>query len=480
MFKISRYYLTFGIPWIIVSVIGVTWMYRLVAFDDLRKLTEKNTVMLSRTMANILWPQINGMVQATVHHPVADHDHQEHIQHSLLMIRTLLDEPIGDMVKGTNILKVKIFNTNGLTVYSTDQSQLGQQMSADYLGNVANEKNQIISHGSIKNHIKSWNGETLENRFVISSYLPLRYFNNYHVEGVFEIYNDATDIYNQINISQIKFATVLTVTLSLIYLILFVFVRRADRAIHNNFELAVARDSARQANHAKSEFLANMSHELRTPLNAVIGYSEMLEENARERNDEEAKADSVKIQNASRHLLHLINEILDISKIESGKTTVYLEEVDVAPLIQKITGLVDAAATKNNNTIVVEIDEAVRSIKTDVIKFKQIILNLLSNAVKFTNNGTIRLTLEKHDQWLTVTVADTGIGIDPQMVPNLFMPFTQADISTTKNFGGTGLGLAISKHFCEMLGGSISADGQPDKGARFVVTLPIDKPRTAP
>jgi signal transduction histidine kinase len=179
-------------------------------------------------------------------------------------------------------------------------------------------------------------------------------------------------------------------------------------------------------------------------------------------------------------LLHLINEILDISKIESGKTTVYLEEVDVAPLIQKITGLVDAAATKNNNTIVVEIDEAVRSIKTDVIKFKQIILNLLSNAVKFTNNGTIRLTLEKHDQWLTVTVADTGIGIDPQMVPNLFMPFTQADISTTKNFGGTGLGLAISKHFCEMLGGSISADGQPDKGARFVVTLPIDKPRTAP
>ena len=458
----------------IISVIGVTWMYRLVAFEDLKKLTEKNTVMLSRTMANILWPQINNMVGSTAEHSADDHDHEEHIRHSLLLIRALLDEPISDMVKGTSVLKVKIFNNSGLTVYSTDKFHIGQQMPPDYLGNIANEKNQIISQAGFKNVIKTWGGETLRDRYVVSSYLPLRYFNSFETEGVFEIYSDATEIYNQIGSSQIKFATVLSASLSVIYLLLFIFVRRADKAIHNNFGLAVARDSARQANHAKSLFLANMSHELRTPLNAIIGYSELLEENAKERSDQEALGDTSKIQSASRHLLHLISEILDISKIESGQTTLFVEQINMPALVESIATLVDSMLKKNNNHLSINVDPRLTIVRTDVTKCKQILVNLLSNAAKFTVNGEISLTIEKQNEWMHITVSDTGIGFSPASMPQLFMPFTQADSSTTKRYGGTGLGLAISKHYCEMLGGTISAYGQPNQGASFVVRLPIN------
>jgi len=449
-------------------------MYRLVAFQDLKKLTQENTITLTKTVANVIWPQIANIVAVTVNHPEEEHDHAAHTRYTLSMLSTMLDEPIVELIKGTGVLKIKIFNSNGLTVYSTDPSQIGKLMPPDYLGDIARQQNRIISEAEFRPQMLTWRGDTVLDRYVVSSYLPLRYFDDYEVEGVFEIYNDVTDIYNQINTSQRKFATALSVALATIYIFLFVFVRYADKAIKKNIELAIARDSERHANKTKSLFLANMSHELRTPLNAIIGYSELLEESARDKADAGCVEDSLKIQSAARHLLHLINEILDLSKIESGKFKVFLEQVQLDGFVKDVKNLVDPIIIKNNNFLCIVIEPGLESIVTDAIKLKQILFNLLSNAAKFTSNGTIELTLQTEGAWLVFSISDSGIGISQDQVGNLFMPFTQADSSTTKKYGGTGLGLAITKQYCELLGGSISVQSQVNKGSTFTVRLPLN------
>lgn len=475
MFRLTKIYLLIGIPWIIISVIGVTWMYRLVAFEDLEKLTQENTITLTKTLANVIWPQIGNIVAVTVNHPKGGHDHKAHIRHTLSMLSTMLDEPVVELIKGTNVLKIKIFNSNGLTVYSTDPSQIGKLMSSDYPGSVANQENRIISQAKFKPQMLTWRGDTVVDRYVVSSYLPLRYFDDYEVEGVFEIYNDVTEVYNQINNSQQKFATVLSLVLGAIYLLLFLFVRYADKTIQRNIDLAVVRDSERQANKAKSHFLANMSHELRTPLNAIIGYSELLEENARDKADPDCVEDSLRIQSAARHLLNLINEILDLSKVESGELKVFQEQVKLDHFIKEIKDLVDPIIIKKNNFLGVHVDEGVEYISTDVIKLKQILFNLLSNAAKFTDNGTIDLTVYAEGSWLVIFVSDSGIGIAQENISKLFLPFTQADDSTTRKYGGTGLGLAITKQYCELLGGTITAHSEINKGTTFVVRLPLEE-----
>ena len=239
MFRLTKIYLLIGIPGIVVSVIGVSWMYRLVAFEDLRKLTQENTITLTKTLANVIWPQISNIIAVTDNHPEGSHDHNAHTRHTLSMLSTMLDEPIVDLIKGTNVLKIKIFNSSGLTVYSTDPSQIGKLMPPDYLGNVANKENRVISQDSFKSQMLTWRGDTVVDRYVVSSYLPLRYFDDYEAEGVFEIYNDVTEIYEQINTSQQKFATVLSIALGSIYLLLFLFVRYGDKIIKKNIDLAV-------------------------------------------------------------------------------------------------------------------------------------------------------------------------------------------------------------------------------------------------
>ncbi|WP_455202200.1 sensor histidine kinase [Kaarinaea lacus] len=475
MFRLTKIYLILGIPGIIISVIGVTWMYRLVAFEDVRKLTQENTITLTKTLANVIWPQIGNIVAVTDNHPGGNHDHKAHIRHTLSMLSTMLDEPVVDLIKGTNVLKIKIFNANGLVVYSTDPSQIGKLMPPDYLGSVANKENRIISEAEFKPQMLTWRGDTVVDRYVVSSYLPLRYFDDYEVEGVFEIYNDVTEVYKQINNSQQKFATVLSIALGAIYLFLFVFVRFGDKAIRRNIDLAVARDSERQSNKAKSHFLANMSHELRTPLNAIIGYSELLEENARDKSDSDCVEDSLRIQSAARHLLHLINEILDLSKVESGELKVFKEQVNLDTFIKEIKSLVDPMIIKKNNFLGVNIDVGVEFINTDIIKLKQILFNLLSNAAKFTENGTIDLSVNAEGSWLTISVSDSGIGIDQENISRLFLPFTQADNSTTRKYGGTGLGLAITKQYCELLGGTITVHSEINQGTTFTVRLPLEE-----
>ena len=241
-------------------------------------------------------------------------------------------------------------------------------------------------------------------------------------------------------------------------------------------QLEVARDQATEANRTKSTFLANMSHELRTPLNAIIGYSEILEEEARDKGLHDLLPDIDRIETAGRHLLGVINDILDLSKIEAGRMDIYIEDIDVATLIGDIQSMILPLAAKNGNTLAVICPVDIGRMRSDLTKVKQSILNLLGNSSKFTTGGRVTLVVSRHatetGSSITFCVSDTGIGMSAAQTIKLFQAFTQADTTTTKRFGGTGLGLAITKHFCDMLGGSITVESEPGKGSTFTITLP--------
>jgi CheY-like chemotaxis protein len=242
-------------------------------------------------------------------------------------------------------------------------------------------------------------------------------------------------------------------------------------------EAEKAKTEAERANQSKSTFLANMSHELRTPMNAIIGYSEMLQEEAEDLGQEDFIPDLQKIHSAAKHLLNLINDILDLSKIEAGKMELYLESFDTNTLIEDVVATITPLVEKNRNTLKVNLLANLGTMHSDLTKLRQSLFNLLSNASKFTENGTITLTVISYTQegkdWISFQVSDTGIGMTPQQIAKLFQAFTQADASTTRKYGGTGLGLAITKKFCQMMGGDINVESELNKGSTFTIQLPI-------
>ncbi len=241
-------------------------------------------------------------------------------------------------------------------------------------------------------------------------------------------------------------------------------------------ELAEARDKAIEASKTKSRFLANMSHELRTPLNAIIGYSELLMEDAVDENNESVYDDLHKVKNAGVHLLSLINDILDLSKIEAGRMDLYVSKFSVNSMIVDVQSVIEPLAKKNNNHFHIVCPGNIDLMWSDETKIRQSLLNLLSNACKFTKNGEVSLVVSSYkvddDEAISFCVSDQGIGITPSQVNKLFKEFSQADSSTTREYGGTGLGLAISKRFCNMLGGDISVESVKGEGSVFTIYLP--------
>jgi signal transduction histidine kinase/DNA-binding response OmpR family regulator len=243
----------------------------------------------------------------------------------------------------------------------------------------------------------------------------------------------------------------------------------------------LAREQAQEANKTKSAFLANMSHELRTPMNAIIGYSEMLLEEAEDTGEKWMEPDLKKILSSAKHLLQLINDILDLSKIEAGRMTVFLEPVDILQTAKDVAATVDPLVAKNANTFELQCADDVGQMRTDLTKLRQTLFNLLSNASKFTEKGKITLEIKRRaDGMVSFAVQDTGIGMNRSQMEKLFGEFVQADASTTRKYGGTGLGLAISRKFCRMLGGDITVESEPGRGSVFTAILPVEAKEPAP
>jgi signal transduction histidine kinase len=243
-------------------------------------------------------------------------------------------------------------------------------------------------------------------------------------------------------------------------------------------ELTAAKDAAENANRSKSVFLASMSHELRTPLNSIVGYSEMLAEDAKEKHDDQLASDLEKIRGAGTHLRAIVNDILDLSKIEAGKMSLYLEDFDVSLVMREVSETLRPQLYGSAISLACTCPDTTGSMHADITKVRQIILNILSNAVKFTKDGQIgffaaRISKDGKD-WVRFTVRDTGIGMTAEQVRHVFETFTQAEASTSRMYGGTGLGLAISRSLCRLMGGDIAVTSEIQKGSEFMIMLPAN------
>ena len=235
-----------------------------------------------------------------------------------------------------------------------------------------------------------------------------------------------------------------------------------------------------QATEAKSQFLASMSHELRTPMNAIIGFTRLVMRRSKDVLPEQQYGNLEKILASANHLLALINDVLDLSKVEAGKMAVLIERFDVAALIGEVQSMIQPLIAKNANTLVLDCAPDLGAMRTDQTKLRQNLFNLFSNAAKFTERGRITLSARRlvpvGDDWLEFRVSDTGIGMSKEQLGRLFEAFTQAEASTSRDYGGTGLGLAITRRYCRLLGGDVTVESTPGAGSTFTIALPAVAP----
>ena len=477
--RLTQYFAAVSAVVLLVAGVLLAEHQRAAVIEQLTAMAERQNVSLTHMFANSVWPRFAGFVGR------AGRMSPDEIRGDR---RTAaLKKALGALMAGTDVLKVKIYNLDGKTVYSTDPAQIG----TDYSPNprfLRALRDDFASKLEFRNSFGAMTGP-VRDRHVLSSYIPVRRGDKSKpIEGVLEIYSDVTDFRQQISITVWTHAGVIAAALILVFFLLLALVWRAERLTrrHNEKNIALAASVARAqaADRAKSEFLANMSHELRTPLNAIIGFAEMMKLGVAGNLGAPIYQEYTEaIESSGQHLLAIINDVLDLAKVETGQVPVSGEAVDVEKVMRQAKKMVGNRAMTGKVTLGLDAAPGLPIIQTDKRLLRQIAVNIMSNAVKFTPEGgrvDVRITANTAAQTVRIAVRDTGIGIRREDMPLALTPFGQVDSALERQFEGTGLGLPLTRRFAEALHGKFDIDSMPGKGTTVTVTLPFTLPDEAP
>ena len=464
----------------IVLAAGIALYYggRQNSFDDLNTMAERNNVALTKAFANAIWPRYAAFLNSA--HTIETSALRDHPVTAKLRVDTVRQ------MQGLAVLKVKIYDLNGLTVFSTEAAQIDDDKSEN-AGFLSAKSGHVVSELTHRDTFSAFEQETV-NRDVLASYIPIIVGNgqNDRIEGVFEVYYDLTELLARVKKSSNRQALIVSFTLGILYALLLALIYQRDRVVarqhRENLALAAQAAAASEENRMKSEFLANMSHELRTPLNAILGFSDSMRSEIfgplgvpryREYLND--------IWDSGRHLLGIVDDVLDMSKIEVGTMEIDPVELRLEDIFDHCIRLMAPACEEKNIRLEQSLPPESVRFDADERRINQMMLNIVSNAVKFSPEGSaIEISGEISGQGdLVIAIRDYGCGIAEEDMETVLKPFGQAAGTYARNHGGTGLGLPISKSFAEMHGGTLKIASIQGKGTKVMMILPAARVNTA-
>ncbi|NQU61616.1 MAG: HAMP domain-containing histidine kinase [Rhodospirillales bacterium] len=483
MFRLLRYYsVASGLALLVVVVVLVA-IYRQASLASIVETVESENVAMSQALANAIWPKFSDYV--TVGAP-EDGDALRARPETLE-----IHAAAKSLVAGLSVVKIKIYRLNGLSIYSSDPSQIGKIQSYNKASIASARRGVPASEFRFRPEFNGINGP-LSDRHIVGSYIPVRGKSG-KIEAIFELYSDATNRVEVVS-SDVKWLSIgLVWAFGLLYGVLFIIVRRADKIIKSQYadlrheignrlsaqqRLQRALEEAEHANKSKSDFLAHMSHELRTPLNSILGFSETMDQEVFGKLGDKKYVEYAKdIHRSGSHLLQLINEVLDVSKVEAGAMEMNESNVDLNDTMKECAALMKDEAKKVGIKLNLSVPKYLPEFRGDDLRLKQIFLNLLSNAIKFTPTGgeiTLEAGLEESGS-LKIAVADTGIGIEAEDLQRILLPFEQVEDHMNRKTPGTGLGLALTKALTELHGGKLSLESEFGVGTKVTLRFPPER-----
>lgn len=489
-FRLQRYFSIASGVLMLAVALPLSYAYYLSEVNEHTTLAGLRNASLAKTYANALWPVYGSFL---LREDLATEVRKGHD------LTQELDKRIREMAEDVPVTKIKVYNLKGIAAYSSVLREIGEDKSLNQ-GFMAASQGRLINELAHRGTMSATEGE-IQNVDVVSTYIPIQPSDSEQVVAVFELYSNVTETVAHIQVVALRLLLVLGAVFLVLYLSLLKIVARADRILQKQYldlkynesrlqsktqeleqEIQERRDIekalrqseevAASASRAKSEFLSSMSHELRTPMNAILGFTQLLETEPNAPLSDNQQRFSRQIMKSGAHLLGLIDQILDLSRIEAGKISLSLEHVSLQALMDETLPMVQHLATQRQLAC---IDVAVADFRViaDYGRLKQVILNLLSNAIKYNRSGgSISVSAMAQGQQLRVAVTDSGLGIPPERLCELFQPFNRLGVDSTE-VEGTGIGLALSKHMVEAMDGTIGVDSEPGVGSTFWITLPM-------